>query len=218
MILKSIGMYDKELRIKDPLKNLNFITRCITDLFEECLGTFKTNNCRQLNFILGEYSHSRIDEENNGFYEVEVPFNKEVFLELSEVEQKKILAKTLIESMLFVSELKNWDSFMIKQAYLKMKERNFKNEFYVFKNKRNMDQSLLASVFCEYELYAFFIWIEIRKNDKNKTLIKRELIHKTLPIEYEFSRLMKELKWINNNEIALYIDSHKENYQSIIIR
>ncbi|MEH7734151.1 hypothetical protein [Bacillus pumilus] len=44
------------------------------------------------------------------------------------VNKKEILADTLEKAMLYLCELKNWDSQLVKAAFQKMKEKEYKAE------------------------------------------------------------------------------------------
>lgn len=218
MKLKSIVMFDQESRIKDPKENLNFITRCITDLFESFLETYETEDCKQLNFILGDFVEFKIDAEMDGFYDIEVPFDKSNFLLIEDSLKKRELARTLEKGLRFVSKEKGWDEKPFLKALDKMKEIQYKNQYYAFKHfKLNPSKTLKANVLCEFDLYTFRIFIEVYDRKKNPNLISKECIYETLPLEYEFLRLMHKLEWLNDNEVALYKNSHKVKYKSLKI-
>lgn len=109
---------------------------CVTEMFLWELGKrIQKKNCEAIILICGSFKDYKListskEEPNMLFlkntYELEVPFCYSEFE--NAINKKKILAETLENGLLYLFELKKWDSQLVKATFKKMKEKEYKAE------------------------------------------------------------------------------------------
>lgn len=125
-----------QLMSDDDHGNLASQSLCVTEMFLWELGKrIQTKDCEAIVLICGSFKDYKLmstskEEPNMLFlkntYELEVPLSYSEFE--NAVNKKEILADTLEKAMLYLCELKNWDSQLVKAAFQKMKEKEYKAE------------------------------------------------------------------------------------------
>lgn len=131
-------MYLKYIQLMsdDDRGNLASQSPCMTEMFLWELGKrIQTKDCEAIVFICGSFrDYKLINTSKNepdilflkNTYELEVPFRYSEFENATN--KKKILADTLEKAILYLCELKNWDSQLVKATFKKMKEKEYKAE------------------------------------------------------------------------------------------
>ncbi|MCY7465980.1 hypothetical protein MCZ54_09545 [Bacillus safensis] len=131
-------MYLKYIQLMsdDDRGNLASQSLCMTEMFLWELGKrIQTKDCEAIVFICGSFrDYKLINTSKNepdilflkNTYELEVPFRNSEFENATN--KKKILADTLEKAILYLCELKNWDSQLVKATFKKMKEKEYKAE------------------------------------------------------------------------------------------
>jgi hypothetical protein len=83
-----------------------------------------------------------------------------------------------------------------------VKEAGYKNEYVWKKSKSSPNRNYKAEVFINHGLYVCDIFLIIR--DKNGKELTKKLVASSKPDEIIFSHHLGELKWLSNNEVALF--------------
>lgn len=215
MLLKTFLLLGEE-GISDVKKSFSFQTRCITKLYERVFDKkYKTADCRQLNFHCGNYSEMKLLGCFDGFCQVLVPYNTQEFLEYPDNKKKIEILELLKNSLDFVIREKNWDPNPFQEAYERVKELNYINEFIWNKPKLSPNKKYKAEVHCNHDLYDFTIKMVI-KDRKDKVLLEKKIVS-TEPDELIYDRFLGHLMWISDDEIALY-EKNSKRYTSVKLR
>ncbi|WP_111291721.1 hypothetical protein [Bacillus safensis] len=200
--------------------NLASQSLCMTEMFLWELGKrIQTKDCEAIVFICGSFrDYKLINTSKNepdilflkNTYELEVPFCYSEFENATN--KKKILADTLEKAMLYLCELKNWDSQLVKATFKKMKEKEYKAEI-KGKTKLSPDKKKKAYPLIELDLKQFTLYLIVEDNKRN--ILDKKLIAETDTYLEEVSYHMRELKWLTDHEAALFKRTHKTVYTSI---
>ncbi|MGM0967738.1 MAG: hypothetical protein ACQEWR_04095 [Bacillota bacterium] len=201
--------------------NLASQSLCVTEMFlYELEKKFQTKDCEAIVLICGSFKDYQListskDEPDILFlkntYELEVPFRYSEFE--NAINKKKILADTLEKAMLYLCELKNWDSQQVKAAFQKMKEKEYKAEIKGKQRKLSPDKTKKAYTLIEIDLKQFTLYLVVEDNKRN--ILDKKLIAKTDTYLEDISYHMRELKWLTDHEVALFKRANKTVYTSI---
>ncbi|MCM3137195.1 MULTISPECIES: hypothetical protein [Bacillus] len=193
---------------------------CMTEMFlYELEKRLQTKGCEAIVLICGSFKDYKListskEEPNMLFlkntYELEVPFCYSEFGNATN--KKKILADTLEKAMLYLCELKNWDSQLVKATFKKMKEKEYKAEI-KGKTKLSPDKKKKAYPLIKLDLKQFTLYLVVEDNKRN--ILDKKLIAETDTYLEEVSYHMRELKWLTDHEAALFKRTHKTVYTSI---
>ncbi|MGM0916406.1 hypothetical protein C6Y03_18070 [Bacillus sp. LNXM65] len=216
-------MYLKNIQLMsdDDRGNLASQSLCMTEMFlYELEKKFQTKDCEAIVLICGSFKDFKListskDEPDILFlkntYELEVPFRYSEFENATN--KKKILADTLEKAMLYLCELKNWDSQQVKAAFQKMKEKEYKAEIKGKQRKLSPDKTKKAYTLIELDLKQFTLYLVVADNKRN--ILDKKLIAETDTYLEDISYHMRELKWLTDHEVALFKRAHKTVYTSI---
>ncbi|MGG0528164.1 hypothetical protein [Bacillus pumilus] len=193
---------------------------CVTEMFLWELGKrIQTKDCEAIILICGSFKDYKListskEEPNMLFlkntYELEVPFCYSEFE--NTINKKKILAETLENGMLYLCELKKWDSQLVKATFKKMKEKEYKAEI-KGRTKLSPDKKRKAYPLIELDLKQFTLYLVVEDNKRN--ILDKKLIAKTDTSLEDISYHMRELKWLTDHEVALFKRANKTVYTSI---
>ncbi|MPQ23574.1 hypothetical protein [Bacillus paralicheniformis] len=199
---------------------------CITEMFLWELGKkFKTNDCEAIIFVCDNKFKSfnllNIEQESHDVlfykhtYEVETPFDLNDFNSKSPHEKKIIMANTLKSGMLFLCEKKIWDKKQVEDVFTEMEEKGYVHQFKAWKPKFSPDRKKKAYPLVRLDLYSFKLYLVVE--DTRKNVLSKEMVVETDTFIDELSYYMHELKWLSNNEVALFTRAHKSTYFSTVI-
>ncbi|MDR4250232.1 hypothetical protein [Bacillus pumilus] len=216
-------MYLKYIQLMsdDDRGNLASQSLCVTEMFLWELGKrIQTKDCEAIIFICGSFKDYKLLSTSKkepdilflkNTYELELPFSYSEFENATN--KKKILADTLEKAMLYLCELKNWDSQLVKATFQKMKEKEYKAEMKGKQTKLSPDKKKKAYPLIELDLKQFTLYLVIEDN-KGKILSKK-LIAETDTYLEEVSYHMREIKWLTDHEVALFKHTNKPVYTSV---
>lgn len=215
MILRNFILYANEDEgIAEVYKNLSFQSRCITSLYERCFSKFYTTDIKQINIICTkEVPRSNIIVEG-GFCDIEILYDVREFLKLDDEEKKEEILERLKQGIDKVVELNKWDSTPFNAAYKCVKEADYNTNYIWKKPKVSPNRNYKAEVFIEHGLYSCNLYLVVKS--MNGQEIARKRVASEKPDELIFGRHLGELKWLSNNEVALFNYS-KTNYNSLQI-
>lgn len=213
MILKHFLLYSNDDEgISEVDKNFSFQSRCVTSLYERHFSKFYTTEIKQINiFCVKESPKSNLNIVG-GFCDVEILYDASEFLKLDDEEKKEVILDKLKQGIDKVIELNNWDSTPFDAAYNCVKEAGYNTNFVWKKPKSSPNRNYKAEVFIEHGLYSCDIYLIIK--DKNGQEIVRRRVASEKPDELLLGRHLGELKWLSNNEVALF-NYFKTNYNSL---
>lgn len=202
MLLKHFLLYGEE-GIADVTKSFSFQTRCITQLYEKVfIKNYRTTDIKQINFHCGEYPVIKISECVSGFCDVQVPYDINTFLSYPDYKKKIEALELLKHSLDFVTKEKGWDYKPFHDAYEKVKELNYTNEFIWGKPKMSPNKKYKAEAHCVHDLYDFSVKLIIR--DMAGAIVAEKKVISTQPDELIYNRHLGELKWLGNNQVILF--------------
>lgn len=191
--------YNKNWKEKNSL--LGFQTRCVTSLYEKHFIKFKTDDFWKIQInCVSKITNSQI-LVIGGVCEVQVVFDIDNFFELSNYEKKETTLQTLKQGIDLVIKEKQWDKLIFDNAYNKVIDYKYENNWIWKNTKINPSKKLVAKVYVEHDIKSVDISIMIltRKGDK----LKIEKVITERPDELCFSNHLGELKWVTDNEVVL---------------
>jgi len=135
---------------------------------------------------------------------------------LNELKQKKTIHKFLLdfvlESMIELSEKFHWPKENFKDAYDKVIDCEFKNEFVLLTKKLSKDKRYGASIIVNNTKEYVSIILEL--NDKNHFDETRRIeLTKIVYYRDEFSNIVHKLKWISNEELIVSNKDEEINFK-----
>ncbi|TVX79528.1 hypothetical protein FQP34_15185 [Peribacillus simplex] len=213
MILRNFLMYaNEDMGIKEVHKRLSFQSRCITSTYERCFAKLQTTDIRQINVsCVKEFPKSNLIVVD-GFCDVEILYDVSEFLKLDDQEKKEVILDKLKQGIDKVVELNNWEITSFDDAYNCVKESGYNTNYVWKKPKSSPNRSYKAEVFIEHGLHSCDINIIIK--DKKGQEITKKRVASEMPDELVFGHHLGELKWLSNNEVALF-NYPKTNYVSV---
>ncbi|WLR43099.1 hypothetical protein LC087_02510 [Bacillus carboniphilus] len=149
----------------------------------------------------------------DNIYYVNLPFELTYFFSLNDSKKKHYLAERLRYGVITLAEQLGWDTQPLLEPFEIMRNKNYRNHFKVKRPKLSPDKKRKAYAYLEVELYDISLYLVV-EDRKNNILIK-EIIAKTEPFFESVTYYMKELKWLSNDEVALYTRAHKTKYNSV---
>ncbi|MBC1968360.1 hypothetical protein [Listeria marthii] len=203
----SVGFdYDKE---KNPVMSFDSQSHCISEMYS---GAFKPmvtkeTSCIDINCIpIGkkvDKSH-HLDDIYRVYFE-NTFFDLNQFNDETDSSKKKIILELLhIGAMQACCDL-GLDKTKFMEAYEKVKELDYQNKYYYQKPKSSPNRKQKAQIYIEHGLYKAGIHIVIF--NKERKIIKKELIISDSPNPAVFSQYLGKFKWLDNNNLIL---EHKQ--------
>ncbi|AIC93432.1 hypothetical protein [Shouchella lehensis] len=219
MYLKNIVLCDESNETKISVESL-----CITEMFQwELKKKIKTNNIEGVFIHCGNYKEISILREEQEEYSVLMPkksldlllpFNKKEYNLASNEKKKELLTEALVRGVNFLIKNKQWDAEYIEGAFKSMYKKKFIHHFRPWKKTPSPNANYKAYPMLKFELDYFELEIVIEARGK---IVLKKLIKTIDPDLDKLWYYMKELRWIKNDEVALYTRAHKETYMSVKI-
>lgn len=135
---------------------------------------------------------------------------------LSEMKQKATIDEFfldfVLESMMELSEKFHWPKEKFKEAYNKIIESKFKNEFVLLSQKLSNDKRYGASIIINS--IKEYVSIILELNDK-KQCDETRIIELAKIVYYrdEFSNIVHKLKWVSNEELIVSNKDEEINFK-----
>lgn len=178
------------------------ITRCVVALVEKCMVPIPNEKYWKIivNCVDQPLFMNSIVKDDGETPRIDVPFNYHAFLSLSVEQQKRATLDLLISGVTEALAQLGIDSASFMDACDKALLLNLENEW-THKRKRYLRTPYIAEVQCVHEVNHFYIHLIIW----NKTTeIERHLIADVAPSEWVFWKMLGEVQWLSNNEVALF--------------
>lgn len=200
-ILKDIALELEYVSDKDKEFLFRKQTRCISALYGRTLVKYKTQECwKVLIRCVEETGESKISTVG-GVCEVRVDFNMKNFFSANEYEKKKYALEVLKKGIDIVVKEKQWDKSVFDDAYNKVIELDYVNNWVWKKSLKSPTKEYIAEVFCEHNVESFDISLIIKLPNGNE--VKRVKIISETPHEFVYSNHLGQLKWLSPEEVAL---------------
>ncbi|EAD5703639.1 hypothetical protein ACU8IW_001260 [Listeria innocua] len=203
----SIGFdYDEE---KNPIMSFDSQSHCISEMYS---GAFKPmvtkeTSCIDINCIPTgkkvDKSH-HLDAIYRVYFENKL-FDLNKFNDENDSEKKKIILELLHIGAIEACRDLGLDKARFIEAYEKVKELDYQNNYYYKKPKSSPNRKQKAQIYIEHGLYKADIYIVIF--NKEQKIMRKEFILSDLPNPFVFSAHLGNLKWIDNNRLVL---AHKQ--------
>lgn len=147
----------------------------------------------------------------DGIYEIQIQYDYNDFFKLAEDDKKRKILDLLKEGLDKIIEEKQWDKKPFDEAYKKVIEVDYVNEWYCKKALRNPTKEYKAAVFCEHKKDVCDITIIImnKKGDE----IRRKKVLSLLPHELVYESYLGKLKWISDDTVVLMNRFENEQWE-----
>lgn len=132
---------------------------------------------------------------------MQVQFNYDKFLKLSDLGKKKMSLELLMTGVRQVAADQNWDMEPFESTYRKIIEAGYVNEWTWKNSAKSPDKKAVASIFLQHEVLKIDISIVV--NDKIGNEIHKEKVISELPDEWAYARHLGEIRWESNDRVAL---------------
>jgi hypothetical protein len=193
-------------------RDLLFISR----LYSRFISDVKIDNLRKISIEIIESPDKAHIIPTHKLTKVCV-LNKHLDLSvLSEIKQETTLHEFfldfVLESMMELSEKFHWPKEKFKEAYNKVIESKFKNEFVLLSQKHSNDKRYGASIIVNSNKEYVLIILEL--NDKKQCDETRRIeLAKIVYNKDEFSNIVHKLKWVSNGELIVSNKDEEINFK-----
>ena len=203
---KDAILEDYRTRGKWEIRHFENQTRCIATSFIRSLGHYRNEDTKKINIMCTkEEKHKRISTVLD-ICEVHMKFDYDEYMTGSLLEKKRLILETIMLAVRKVADSKKWDIEPFEKVYEQIIEANYVSEWVWKKPKQSPDRKHKAKLFLQHELDEITMSIIVTDNKGNE--LKRETIITEQPDEWEYSGHLGELKWLDNETVALF---HKYN-------
>jgi hypothetical protein len=138
------------------------------------------------------------------------PFDILEFLNTS-AEKDRVLLDLIMNTLTEASVHYKWSESIFREAYLKVLDINFKNEYTLLPAKVSPNKKYTASVGVQIDRTYATIFIDITGDQMQKV----ELI-KVKPWEEEFS-ITKRIRWVDNDELVVSNSDEEINFKYSLV-
>lgn len=176
-------------------------TRHVLSLYRRFFQRYKTEDCKIIVIhCVKQITDTRI-LNCDGIYEIQIQYDYNEFFKLTENDKKKKTLSLLKMGLDKIIEEKQWDRNPFDEAYNKVVDAGYVNEWYWKKALRSPTKEYTAAVFCEHKIDFFDITIIVI--NKKKEEIKRTKVLSLTPHELVFDFYLGQLKWVFDDTVAL---------------
>jgi len=186
-----------------------FETNGVVNLFERLLGRgFKNDDTQiiRINLVEGK-ANEKVTTDRDGFTEIQLQFDQDKFLALSDYEKKKETVELLMTGIGKAATYKGWDMRPFEEVYEKIIELDYKNEEWKDKKIANhLSKKLKARVFVIHDVQTIEIYIVVtdsRKKELYREKIITEMSESTTSYFAVISYNDYEIAWKNENQVIL---------------
>jgi len=139
---------DYQMNWKDKRRAFSLQTRCMSAFLGRLFGYIITKDCKKIIVECVESLHGNsIMKFSGGFYDVQVQFNYDKFLKLSDLGKKKMSLELLMTGVRQVAADQNWDMEPFESTYRKIIEAGYVNEWTWKNSAKSPDKKAVASIF-----------------------------------------------------------------------
>lgn len=188
----------------------------ISRLYSRFIADIKIYNLRKISIEIIEYADKVHIIPTHKLTNVCVIYKYLDLSVLSEVKQETTICEFLLdfvlESIIELCEKYHWPKEKFKEAYDKVIESKFKNEFVLLSQKLSNDKRYGASIIVNSIKEYVSILLEL--NDKNQCDETRRIeLAKIVYYRDEFSNIVHNLKWVSNEELIVSNKDEEINFK-----
>jgi len=201
MLLKEFDL-DAPCLNKSERHKFRLETRCISSLYERFFNKkLKTDKCWKV-LVEGVTSVTKpCVRDQLGVFTIEVLFDFELYSKASDDEKKVQILELLQKGIIQIGELQGWDICPFNEAYQKVIDVSYINDWVWGKPIMNSSKNLKAEVYCQHGLYKFTSAIRVY-NKSGGLILDKEVVNEQ-PDEFAFTKYFGRLKWTSQNQIML---------------
>lgn len=210
---------DIEIYIIPENNNLNDLgatARCIEDFFIKRLGGLETEKIAKINIFFTETDEFRVVEDVFNIIDLYIFFNFNLFyIAKDNLLKKTIVANSIVDNLIKLSNRKGWDTNKIIEAYNEIKKENF-NNVTVFKKKffKGKDSRFFFKLISKFDINDYSVYLELY--DSKKKLIGERIVFNYQKKNFE----IESAYWSDLNTFSIQFKGPKKvfkiNIMSII--
>lgn len=200
MKLKEFALWGFKLSLEDSRK-FTLFNRSVCAHFERHFKTIDTENIYRVIVKLSDNDDrdGKI-EESSSVLKYYKNFDFIGFYKLNELARKKVLLDTLFDSLIELCDMFDWSKSGFSEAYEIVVKENFFNN-YNFKRKMNRNRKLVAEIICNHGPAKFDCNLLVKTKEGKELFTK--LLFSEEPDEFLFNSLLGDIKWIDNETLAV---------------
>jgi len=190
---------DYQLNWKQKRRQFQLMTRCMTAMVERIMPQITTKDCWKISIECVEKLSGKEIVNMMGTYEVEVPFDMKLFLEMDSFEKKKYVVTKIREAIRRIAQNNLFDVEGIENACNTVESLNYVNEWYWKKPVKQKHLSVQVKVLHEVEC----VTISLVFRDSLLNSCKEKILVSALPDEWVYARYLGKLEWISEKTARL---------------
>jgi hypothetical protein len=132
---------------------------------------------------------------------VEVPFDLRDYFRSGSEQKKRIILELLQDGVRKASKQLGWPLDPFEEAYRKVQELDYKNEWTWQTKKWNSVRTHSAEIYCLHEIDRLDAYMIVRDADGRE--VKRVLLFSERPNEFQFADHLGKLKWTSTTVVEL---------------
>ena len=189
----------KDYEENHKAKRINFRmqTRCITAFVERLLKKVNTPDFWKILINCGSNVDKRESKVVGGVYGIYYELNVEKFMQLSDIEKKRVTLQILKENVIKIFENLQIDSGDFEKVCEQIQRCKYRNEW-VWGKKKN--KKLTAEGVLVHNIKSAQIFLRIYRDNERIGVFE---ILTTKPDEFCFSKYLGKIKWIDDETIAI---------------
>lgn len=190
---------DYEWNWKWKRRQFQLMTRCMTAMIERIMPRIVTNECWKILIECVERPSSSKIINRLGVYCVQVPFEVELFWEMSSLEKRVYTIQKIREALVIIAQNDCFDVTAIANACDEVVNLNYINEWYWKKPVKS--KHLTVQVKVSHEVESCNIYLVF--TDYTKNVSKEEFIVSDLPDEWAYFKYFGKLEWVSDGTAKL---------------
>lgn len=191
--------FDYELNWKANRRQFQLATRCMTSMIERTIPRITTKNCWKILIECVEQPFSNKIINSLGVYRVQVPFDINLFWEMSSLEKKVCIIGKIREALMLIAQNDCFDVAAIVNACDEVVKNDYVNEWYWKKTIKSKNLSVQVKI--SHEVEAVHLYWVFRDSLKNVQIEK--LMISDLPDERVYNKYFGKLEWISDGTASL---------------
>lgn len=190
---------DYELNWKGNRRQFQLATRCMTSMIERTIPRISTKNCWKILIECVNKPFRNKIINSLGVYRVQVPFDIDLFWEMSGLEKKVCIIGKIREALMIIAQNDCFDVSAIVNACDEVVKNNYVNEWYWKKTIKSKNLSVQVKISHEVEgVHLYWVF-----RDSLKNVQKEKLMISDLPDERVYNKYFGKLEWISDGTARL---------------
>lgn len=196
---------DYELNWKWKRRQFQLMTRCMTSMIERIMPRIVTKGFWKILIECVEQPASSKIVNRLGVCCVQVPFEIDLFWEMSSLEKRVYTIKKIREALVIIAQNDCFDVTVIANACDEVVNLNYINEWYWKKPVKS--KHLTVQVKVSHEVESCNICLVF--TDYAQNVSKEEFVVSDLPDEWAYSKYLGTLEWVSDRTAKLTTKSNE---------